>query len=213
MKTPQEESRGDLAPGQDREITARDHFDEAEELLRLIADEPDVPSHVARLADIYAQRGRHDLAVACTHQAVAANPDDPRLLRLLGRTLEAAGETDLARDAYLAAVAVGANPRHPQPWLGLARLERARGRLAMAEQYARRALDLAPHSADVYAELARILLQDGRADHGLALLARGLQQAPGDPDLLHLRDSTQAAPPSGGTPGQGQEEAPSTDAG
>jgi tetratricopeptide (TPR) repeat protein len=182
-------------------------------LLRLIADEPDVSSHVAQLADLYAQRGRHDLAIACTHQAVAANPEDPGLLRILGRTLEVAGETDLARDAYLAAVAVGANPRHPQPWLGLARLERARGRLAMAEHYARRTLDVAPDLAEVYAELARILLQDGRVDQALTLLARGLQQAPSDLDLLHLRDSTQAAPPSGSAPGQGQEEAPSTDPG
>jgi tetratricopeptide (TPR) repeat protein len=186
MKTPQEGSRGDLAPGQGLEITARDRFDEVEELLRLIADEPDVSSHVEQLADLYAQRGRHDLAIACTQQAVAANPEDPRLLRILGRTLEAAGETDLARDAYLAAVAVGANPRHPQPWLGLARLERARGRLAMAEQYARRALDVAPHLAEVYAELARILLQDGRVDDALTVLARGLQWAPGDRDLLDL---------------------------
>jgi tetratricopeptide (TPR) repeat protein len=213
MKTPQEESRGDLAPGQGLEITAWDRFDEVEELLRLIVDEPDVSSHVAQVADLYAQRGRHDLAITCTQQAVAANPEDPRLLRILGRTLEAAGEIDLARDAYLAAVAVGANPRHPQPWLGLARLERARGRLAMAEQYARRALDVAPHLPEVYAELARILLQDGRVDHALTLLARGLQWAPGDRDLLDLCDRIQAAPPSGSAPGQGQEEAPSMDIG
>jgi tetratricopeptide (TPR) repeat protein len=213
MKTPREESRGDLEPGQELEIPARDQFDEAEELLRLIADEPDVPSHVVRLADLYAQRGRQDLAIACTHQAVAANPEDPRLLRILGRTLEAAGETDLARDAYLAAVAVGANPRHPQPWLGLARLERAWGRLALAEQYARCALDVAPDLAEVYAELARILLQDSRVNQAFTLLARGLQWAPDDRDLLDLRERTQAAPPSDSAPGQGQEEAPSTDLG
>jgi tetratricopeptide (TPR) repeat protein len=211
MKTPREEWHEDLA-GQGPQTSAQDQRDMAEELLLLIADEPDLPVHVERLADLYAQRGQHDLAIACAQQAVARDPEDPRLLRLLGRVLEAAGEPDLARAAYLAAVAVGANPRHPQPWLGLARLERAEGRLVPAEQYARRALDLAPHSAEVYGELVRILLQGDRVEHALNTLEYGLQLAPGDPELIDLRDRTQAAAPPGRAARQDQEEASSMDA-
>jgi tetratricopeptide (TPR) repeat protein len=169
-----------------QEIQARDQLDQAEELLYLRVDEPGLSSRLAELADLYAQRGRYDLAIPCAQRAVAHDPEDPRLLRLLGRTLEAGGEADLARAAYLAAVAVGANPRHPQPWLGLARLERARGRLATAEQYAQRALDVAPHLAEVYAELARVLLQAGHLERALTTLAGGLRRVPDDPDLLVL---------------------------
>ena len=173
--------------GQRQETPARDHLDPAEAfLLRLIADESN-PSYVAQLAGLYARCGRHDLAIACAQRAVERDSEDPRLLRLLGHTLEAGGKPDRARAAYLAAVDVGANPRHPEPWLGLARLERAEGRLSMAEQYARRALDLAPHSAEVYAELARVLLQAGRLERALTTLAGGLRRAPDDPDLLILQ--------------------------
>jgi tetratricopeptide (TPR) repeat protein len=209
MQTPREEQQGDLAE-QGSQTPAQDQRTMAEDLPLPMADELDLPLSVAQLADLYAQRGRHDLAIACTQQAVARDPEDPRLLRLLGRALEAGGEPDLARAAYLAAVAVGANPRHPQPWLGLARLERSQGRLATAEQYVRRALDLAPHSAAVYAELARILLQDGRVDHALTILAHGLQWAPGDRDLIDLRDVVQADAPSRSVARQDEEEAPPT---
>jgi tetratricopeptide (TPR) repeat protein len=189
MQTPREEQYGDMAE-QEPQTPSPDQSEMAEDLPLLLADELGLPSQVERLADLYAQRGRHDLAIACSLRAVDRDPEDPRLLRLLGRVLEAGGEPHQARAAYLAAVAVGANPRHPQPWLGLARLERAWGRLATAEQYARRALDLAPHSAEVYMELARILLQGGRVDHALSMLAQGLQWAPGDRDLIALRDTT-----------------------
>jgi tetratricopeptide (TPR) repeat protein len=208
MKTRREEWHEDLA-GQGPQTPGQDQRDMAEELLLLIEEEPALPVHVEQLADLYAQRGRHDLAIVCAQQAVARDPEDPRLLRLLGRVLEAAGEPNLARTAYLAAVAVGANPRHPQPWLGLARLERAEGRLVTAEQHARRALDLAPHSADVYAELVRILLQGGRVDHALTMLAHGLRWAPGDLNLIELRDGTHAAAPPGDTARQDQVDAPS----
>jgi Flp pilus assembly protein TadD len=180
-----------------QETQARDQLDQADESLYIRVDESDVSSRPEELADLYARRGRYDLAVACAQRAVAHDPEDPRLLRLLGRMLEAGGETDLARDAYLAAVAVGANPRHPQPWLGLARLERTRGRLAAAEQYAQRALDVAPHLAEVYAELARILLRDGRAARALDVLARGLQCVPGDRELIDLRNAALTAAASG----------------
>jgi cytochrome c-type biogenesis protein CcmH/NrfG len=94
-------------------------------------------------------------------------------------------------------VAVGANPRHPQPWLGLARLERAQDRLTTAEQYARRAIEAAPYSAVGYAELARVLLAAGDADRARADRAIGLQRAPGDPDLIALRNAVLAALPEG----------------
>jgi tetratricopeptide (TPR) repeat protein len=208
MKTPPDESSRDPA-GPQREALAQDQVDPAEELLlQLVADEPDLSSPVEQLADLYARRGRHDLAIACAQRAAARDSENPRLLRLLGRTLEAGGQPDSARDVYLAAVAVGANSRHPEPWLGLARLERAWGRPARAEQYARRALDVAPYSAEVYAELVRILLQDGLADRALAMLARGLQWVPGQRDLIDLRDAALAAAHSGSALEQDQEEAP-----
>jgi Flp pilus assembly protein TadD len=134
-------------------------------------------------------RGQIDLAIALARQAVALDPEDPHLARLLGSVWEAAGEPDLARAAYLAAVAVGANPRHPQPWLGLARLDRAQARLETAEHYARCAIEAAPTYAEGYAELARVLLQGGKADEAQAALASGLRWASGDPGLIALRDA------------------------
>jgi hypothetical protein len=67
----------------------------------------------------------------------------------------------------------------------------------MAEQYARRAIEAAPHSASGYAELARVLLAAGGADRALAALAIGLQRAPGDPALIALRAAALAVGPVG----------------
>lgn len=88
---------------------------------------------------------------------------------------------------------MGSNPRHPQAWLALARLERAQGHLGTAEQYARRALATAPYVPEVYVELAWVLVQAGRTDAGLTALASGLALAPDDPDLLRLRQALLAA--------------------
>jgi predicted Zn-dependent protease len=197
MKKEVPERGADLV-GRAQWALARHQLARAEELLlRLIELEPDEPQHAALLAGVYGRRGQHELAIAFAQRAVALDPEDPRLARMLGSTLEAGGEPDLARAAYLASVAVGANPRHPQPWLGLARLERGQGRLTAAEQYARRAIEAAPQSAAGYAELARVLLAGEGADRALAALAIGLRRAPGDPDLIALRDAALAAVPEG----------------
>jgi Flp pilus assembly protein TadD len=168
---------------------AREQFSLAEELLlRLLVVAPDQPGYPAQLAALYQRRGQIGLAIAFAQRAAAVDPDDPHLARLLGSTLEAGGEPELAREAYLAAVAVGTNPRHPQAWIALARLERVQGRLETAEQYARRAVEVAPHRADVYTELARVLLQSGQQGQARAALTIGLRLTPSDPDLLALRD-------------------------
>ena len=89
--------------------------------LRLIAADPDDPAYPERLATLYQRRGQHGLAIAFAQRAAALDPEDLHLARLLGSALEAGGEPDLARAAYLAAVAAGNNPRHPLAWLAVAR--------------------------------------------------------------------------------------------
>jgi hypothetical protein len=108
-------------------------------------------------------------------------------------------------------VAVGANPRHPQPWLGPARLECAQGRLTTEERYARRAIEVAPHTAEGYAELARGLLAAGGAVRALAALASGLRCAPGDPALIALPTAARAAVPDGMAGGQAEDGMPTVD--
>jgi predicted Zn-dependent protease len=177
-----------------RAALAQDQFALAEELLlRLIAHVADEPEYVVQVATLYRRCGRHGLAIAFAQRAAALDPENPAHTRLLGSMLEAGGEPDLARDAYLAAVDVAANPRHPQPWLALARLEREEGHLETAEGYARRALELRPHAPDGYAELARVLLQAGHQERALAALASGLRRVPDDPDLLFLQAGALAA--------------------
>jgi tetratricopeptide (TPR) repeat protein len=176
---------------------AQDQLALAEELLlRLIAVAPDEPIYASQLATVYQRRGQHGLAIAFALRAAALDPDDPQYARLLGSMLEAGGEPELAREAYLAAVEAGANPRLPDAWLALARLERAQGRLETAERYARRAVELAPRAPEMYAELARVLLQAGDARPALAALDSGLRLAPDDPDLRALRDAALAAAPT-----------------
>jgi predicted Zn-dependent protease len=211
MKNGIPERSGDLV-GRAQEALARHQLARAEKLLlRLIELEPHAPEHAVHLAGVYGCRGQHELAITFAQRAVALDPEDPQLARMLGSALEAGGEPDLARAAYLAAVAVGANPRHPQPWLGLARLERRQDRLTQAEQYARRAIEAAPHSALGYAELARVLLAAGAADRALAALALGLRCAPGDPDLTALRDATLAAVRDGRAVAQAEDGVPPAD--
>lgn len=183
----------------------RDDLSLAEDLLlRLVAVAPDDPVYAEQLARLYQRRGQYGLAIAFAQRAAALDPEDLGLARLLGSTLEAGGEPELAREAYLAAVAVGSNPRHPHAWLALARLERTQGQLATAERYARRAVEVAPGVAEVYAELAQVLLQASRPAHALAALAIGIQLAPNDPDLLTLREVALAAVPT--PPGDHAEE-------
>ena len=175
----------------------QDHLALAEDLLlRLIAVAPGDPAYAERLAMLYQRRGKHGLAIAFAQRAAAQDPEDLHLARLLGSALEAGGEPDLARAAYLAAVAAGNNPRHPLVWLALARLERTQGQLGTAEHYARRAVEIAPHAPEAYAELARVLLQAAHPGRALAVLASGLRAAPDDIALLALRDSALAAVPS-----------------
>ena len=175
---------------------AQDQRALAEELLLLLlVHRPDDPGYAGQLATLYARRGQYGLAIAFAQRAAALDPDDPAHARLLGSMLEAGGEPELARDAYLAAVEVGANPHHPQPWLALARLERAQGRLEAAERYARRALALWPCPLEGYAELARVLLQKGQPCAALATLVSGLRLAPDDSALLGLREVALATEP------------------
>ncbi len=172
----------------------------AEELLlRLIAVGPDNPAYAERLATLYQRRGQHGLAIAFAQRAAALDAEDPHLARLLGLVLEAGGEPDLPREAYLAAVDVGGNARHPAGWLALSRLERAQGRLETAEQYARQAVEAAPHAPEAYAELGRVLLHAGHPAQARAAVAIGLRLAPTNGDLLALHDaiSTAAKDPDG----------------
>jgi predicted Zn-dependent protease len=162
-----------------------EHGSAEELLLRLIAVAPDDPVHAEQLARLYQEQGRHGLAIAFAQRAASLDPDDPRLARVLASMLETGGEPDLAHEAYL--TAGDSNPRHPQAWLALSRLEREQGRPVTGEQYARRAVAAAPHSAAAYGELARVLFQINQTRAAHAALAIGLRLAPDDADLLALR--------------------------
>ena len=168
---------------QEHETWVRDQFDSVDQPPEAMENEPAAASEAAHAARSYAQRGRYDLAITYAQRAVAYDPENPRLLVLLGSMLEAGGQRERAQEVYRAEMAVRENPRDAQPWLGLARRAREQGQLSIAAQYAYRALD-PTFDAEVLAELVQILLQEGHVDSASAILAPEPQWAPGVLSLM-----------------------------
>lgn len=103
-----------------------------------------------------------------------------RARKLADQAWEAADAQNLALAERLIRRAVATQPENPALWHDQGMLLRLNRQDAEAETSFRTVLSLAPSFADAYAELARLRLEQGRAEEAVALQEQAVKHAPQD---------------------------------
>lgn len=132
----------------------------------------------AEMAELLRRDGRLAAAIDHCRQALAAKPDEPAWLTLLGGLLQQAGRPAEAVEPLSRAVALNPASAAAHNNLGLALRELGRMEAA-AERFAA-ALQLNPDSAGAHANLAGTLRALGRADEALGHARRATELNKGD---------------------------------
>jgi putative PEP-CTERM system TPR-repeat lipoprotein len=146
---------------------------------RAVAAHP--ASVTARTAqvDYYLRRQEPRAAVAAARAGAAANPQDARLLELVGTAQLAAGDPQQAATAFTRLADL--QPEAPAPWVRLAQAHAAARNYDAAMQALRKAIALRPAAAELARELVALQLAAGRLGEALQE-ARAMQRArPRDP--------------------------------
>jgi predicted O-linked N-acetylglucosamine transferase (SPINDLY family)/predicted TPR repeat methyltransferase len=152
-------------------------------LVRLCEERPEDPDPWLYLAAIDEQAGLYLDAERYALRALAIEPREAEIHRLVARVRWARGAT---RDALLAAESASRlDPDVAAAWLELGAMRRAVGDAVGAESALRRALALAPGDGRTHVLLARALLGQGRDGEAAALCAA---VAPGDPAWAEAED-------------------------
>jgi putative PEP-CTERM system TPR-repeat lipoprotein len=145
-----------------------------ETLQRAVGANPQsVPARLA-LIEFHLRTKDTKAAVTAAQAAVAAMPNDPRVLQASGVALEAAGETNQAIETYNKVAAL--QPQSPQPLLRLAGLYARQKDTAKAIDALKRAQKLTPNARDVVPQLAQVYMAANRPDDALKE-ARELQKS------------------------------------
>lgn len=154
------------------------------------------PELHAEMADLLRRDGRLAAAIDHCRQALAAKPDEPAWLNLLGGLLQQAGDAAAAVEPLSRAVALNPASAAAHNNLGLALRELGRMEAA-AERFAE-ALRLNPDSAGAHANLAGTFRALGRVDEALGHARRAMEMSKGDAGLwLELALAQRAAGGSG----------------
>lgn len=125
-----------------------------------------------------ADRSAHADALAEWREAQAANADRPDALVNLGALHARFGDRAAARAEYETALRIG--PWFVPAYLNLADLLREEGRDETAEPLLRRALEIAPDSADAQHALGLLLVRRKDLPGAIAALGRATELAPAD---------------------------------
>jgi tetratricopeptide (TPR) repeat protein len=128
---------------------------EAEQLLRKVVDQ--APGFVTARIDLGAflrEQDRYEEAIGTFRDALAIEPDDPRIHFLLGGTYAPAGLTFDAIESFRHAVK--SDPRHAGAWLGLAHALKTVGRTEEAVDAYRESARLRPNNGEIYWSLANL---------------------------------------------------------
>jgi predicted TPR repeat methyltransferase len=145
-----------------------------------------------------AECGDHERAAAAFARVTEIDPDSAAAFRRLARSLRALGRSEEARRAAARARELSLDPRALARF-GVERVKADRveeGLLAL-----RRAVRLAPRDAEVHAQLASVLSQEGGGEEALRAFNRALALDPhhGTADFMAtaLAGGTPARPPAG----------------
>lgn len=143
--------------------------------------EEDEPGLLQRIRELRARAegdldaGRSEAALAALRELIEVLPDDGDARFLLGRALEARGDSEGAAAAY--AAAAERSPEDPRPWNNMAVLRWEAGELDEARVSLREGLTRAPGDPDVLSNLAG--LEAGqRPAQAHALYSKALAEQP-----------------------------------
>lgn len=140
--------------------------------------------------------GADDAAGAEAHyrRAIAARPEHVGALVNLGYVLAELQRFGEARVYYQRALRANpADPSHHETHFLLGQAAEAEGQFAQAGQHFGHAVALKPDFVQAVRDGCRVLFLAGQPDAARALLAQGLQQCPGHPDLLFYQGNLQTA--------------------
>jgi len=136
-----------------------------ETLQRAVGANPQsVPARLA-LIEFHLRTKDTKAALTAAQAAVAAMPNDPRILEASGVALEAAGEINQAIETYNKVAAL--QPQSPQPLLRLAGLYARQKDTSKAIDALRRAKKLTPNARDLVPQLVQVYMAANRADEAL----------------------------------------------
>jgi tetratricopeptide (TPR) repeat protein len=124
--------------------------------------------------------GRISEAEALYKSVLAAVPDQPEALNLLGLVLQDRGE--LTASVTLIERAIQADPAYPAAYVNLGRAQRSLGQPHAAVASARRAVELDPTAAEAHLLLGRALLDLKRPDTAVVSCRKALSLRPEVPD-------------------------------
>lgn len=152
---------------------------EIESLLKkaVIANPQSIDVRVA-LVTFYGRRGDSKQALLAAQDAMAALPNDPRTLQLLGMVQQAAGDTTLAVGTFNKLVT--AEPGAVEPLMRLA------GALVALKDYdkaidkLREALKIKPDLYDASRDIVAVYIMSGRTDQALLEIKAIQRRQPGD---------------------------------
>jgi Flp pilus assembly protein TadD len=153
------------------------HADGVSYLLRAAAVRPNDAEVQVNLGSAYGAVQRFDQAEAAYRRAMALGYRDANVLNKLGLALQGLSRRQDAIDTFRAALAL--DPGHDAARFNLARTLAAAGRLAEAEAEFRRLCDRLPPDTplervgEAINELARVVLDQGRAEESLRILRAG----------------------------------------
>jgi tetratricopeptide (TPR) repeat protein len=167
-----------------------------EELQRKVQQDPQSIAF-AQLAEALRRAGRPQEAVDTCRAGLSNHPDYLSAHVTLGRSLVDTGDLDAAQDELTRVL--NAAPENLAAVKGLADIHQRRGHVREALEQYRRALDLAPHDADLEHIISELATGLGPAAHPIG---------PGDNGSLGL---VPAGPTAGGTTASAEQTGPSRD--
>ena len=145
-----------------------------ETLQRAVGANPQsVPARLA-LIEFHLRNKDTKAALTAAQGAVAAMPNDPRILEATGVALEAAGETNQAIETFNKLASL--QPQSPGPLMRLAALHVRQKDMNKAIDALRRAQKLTPNARDLVPQLVQVYVAGNRPEEALKE-ARALQKS------------------------------------
>jgi putative PEP-CTERM system TPR-repeat lipoprotein len=140
---------------------------------KAIAARPDESAPRAALIDLYLRAKDYRKAVTAAQDGIAALPDRPELLDLLGQAQQASGELNQALASYAKQAAL--QPGAARPYLRMAEINVAAKKPEAAAQNLRQALEIKSDLVEAQRGLIMLDLQSNKGKNALAL-ARDVQK-------------------------------------
>ncbi len=171
----------------------KDSADAAEHYLAAAQLEPDHEALQLKAAQTLLQQNRNQEALAILRDLTSRHPASARALLWLALAYQSTAQGDKAADTYLRLLKL--EPDQPEHYLKLTAILATQGRDEEAQRLLERALQLAPHTPDLFRAYADVFARSAiRArnaqaahaarDRGLAAMEQATREFPNDNTLL-----------------------------